>query len=94
MLVLRRAPPHRTFRQIRRWLRTSHDPNALSDVSERKVVVTKINFSELPTGRVLPDGSHAAPMGDWLGGLEVTKSIQRRKKPLGSCIPLNQTHLR
>jgi hypothetical protein len=52
--------------------------------------VTKIKFSELPTSRVLPDGSNAAPIGEWLGGLETPN---RREKPLGSYICSTHEHL-
>jgi len=45
-----------------------------------KVTVTKIKFSELPAGRVLADGSHAAPIGEWLGGLETTNPLSAAKK--------------
>ena len=87
MLVLRSAPSHTSRRivcQTRRWLTAPHEPN------KHKVTVTKISFSELPTGHVLPDGSHAAPIGDWLGGLEATKRLHHREKPSGSCIPWTQ----
>jgi hypothetical protein len=88
MIVLRRVPCHAASRityQIRRWLRTSHEPGEEPTPIGPKVTVTKIKFSELPAGRVLADGSHAAPIGEWLGGLETTKSSQRREKTLGSC---------
>ena len=90
MLVLRRAPCHASRRitsQICRWIRTSRDPEAEPNPA---VTVTKIKYTELPTGRVLPDGSHAAPIGEWLGGLEVTKSLRNDEKPLGSCIHSTQ----
>ena len=86
MIVLRRAPSrtsHHIACQIRRWIRTSND----SDPKPNTIVtVKKVGFSELPTDHVLSDGSHAFPLGEWLGGLQAPKSLRRGKKKLGSCV--------
>jgi hypothetical protein len=86
MIVLRRAPSHTSHPiacQIRRWIRTSNDSDPKPNTT---VTVKKVDFSELPTDRVLPDGSHALPLGEWLGGLQAPKDLRRGKKNLGSCV--------
>lgn len=77
MIVARTAQSHSLNRlsfQIRRWIAssyaTSSAENVTAEAERRKPTVTKVNFSELPKGRVLPDGSMASPIGEWLGGLE------------------------
>ena len=35
----------------------------------KKPKVTKRKYAELPTGRVLPDGTVSPPLGEWTGGL-------------------------
>jgi hypothetical protein len=97
MLVLRKAPCHSSPRvtyQILRWLRTSHDPDASAEhKTPEQVTVTKLNFSDLPTSRVLPDGSHAPPIGEWVGGLGPNKGFRRHENPSGSCIHSNLANI-
>lgn len=96
MLVFRKAScqvSRRTACQIRRWIRATHDREILPlehedtpPSRERKVTVTRIKFSDLPKSRVLPDGSHASPMGEWLGGLEGNLDLPSQDSPLSSCV--------
>lgn len=65
MIVAKRANSHSLIRlssQIRRCFASSH--------ADSKPTVIKVNFSELPKGHILPDGTLASPIGEWLGGLE------------------------
>lgn len=85
MIVLKRPSYHASRRltdQIRRRIQTSQDVDASmaeTQLSERKVTVTKVKYSQLPTSRVLLDGSHVSPIGEWLGGLEIPETSPNRE---------------
>ena len=46
-----------------------HSASTGDGVSLKKPKVTKKKYAELPTARVLSDGTAAAPLGEWNGGL-------------------------
>ena len=47
-----------------------HSASTCDGVSLKKPKVTKKKYVELPTARVLPDGTAATPLGEWNGGLK------------------------
>ena len=82
MIVAKKANSHSLIRlssQIRRCIASQH--------ADSKPTFIKVKFSELPKGRILPDGSVASPIGEWLGGLEKCSNdveelkISRRRRP-------------
>ncbi|KII93351.1 hypothetical protein PLICRDRAFT_49405 [Plicaturopsis crispa FD-325 SS-3] len=55
----------------------SASPESLESTKpERKPSVTRKKFSDLPSGRVLPDGSVAPALGDWSDALDDAKSLK------------------